>query len=500
MSESQLEFPPITGQASEVAETKKPVATIREAAVAHMRAYEPALLALAERYRNVALDLSTPKGLAAGQAALTELRENGRYAVQRARDGAKDLLNGAKKDVVEEADRLIAIIQPIESHVEAQVSARKAQLEAEEAEKKRINEERVAKHKASIEKIRGYLEQAKGRSSAEILDALQALRGVKFNAAPFEEFAPVAEQALVEVLYGLEQLHEVTKAREDELAALEAQRIEQERVAAEQARVAAELAEATRKLNEQIEIVKQRAREAEDRELEARNAVVLRRLDAERIAQATQVVEVARVEEAKAKAVRSEVEMVTNPPEVDGNLMRIETPALAALREERIGVDGLPESAPRMYPDEPRESLDKWLPSTGVDLGHPSGDHTVVADVDPVQGVIDVRVLDPVDEVKVDNWGVSFADQQRERLESELSAITSISAGAGRRAVTRGSDRMSISGVLEEIIDYQQSNMCAISIGMENGRSIVVTGLLHEEARALAPLFLGNVRIIVEAA
>lgn len=78
MTESAtLDFPPIVETAqssSEIAVAPKSVVTIKEAAVAHLRSHEPTILALAERYRDVALPLDTPKGLAAGQAALTTER------------------------------------------------------------------------------------------------------------------------------------------------------------------------------------------------------------------------------------------------------------------------------------------------------------------------------------------------------------------------------------------------------------------------------------------
>lgn len=72
MTESAtLDFPPIVEppQAptpTAIAVAPKSVVTIKEAAVAHLRAHEPTILALAERYRGVALPLDTPKGLAAG--------------------------------------------------------------------------------------------------------------------------------------------------------------------------------------------------------------------------------------------------------------------------------------------------------------------------------------------------------------------------------------------------------------------------------------------------
>lgn len=268
MTESAtLDFPPIVEPPQAPAPTAiavapKPVVTIKEAAVAHLRAHEPTILALAERYRCVALPLDTPKGLAAGQAALTEVRENGRFAVQRARDATKELLNGAKKDVEAEATRLIALIQPTEEHIEAQVTARKAVLAAEKAERERIEAERVAKHQTGINIIRSYITQAQGKTSEQIARVLPTIEAIDCSAARFEEFSDDACKALGDVLLALRDLHDTTKAREEEAARLEAQRVEQARIAAEQA-------EAQRRLDEQAAELKRRQDEIDRAEREA---------------------------------------------------------------------------------------------------------------------------------------------------------------------------------------------------------------------------------------
>lgn len=268
MTESAtLDFPPIVEPAQEPAQTAiavapKSVVTIKEAAVAHLRSHEPTILALAERYRDVALPLDTPKGLAAGQAALTEVRENGRFAVQRARDATKDLLNGAKKDVEAEATRLIALIQPTEAHIEAQVTARKAVLAAEKAEKERIEAERVARHRANIDRIRGYVSQAQGRTAAELTKAAQVVADIQILAEQFEEFTDEALAVRSDVFVALENMRDAAEAREAEAARLEVQR-------AEQARIAAEQAEVQRKLDEQAAELKRRQDEVDQAEREA---------------------------------------------------------------------------------------------------------------------------------------------------------------------------------------------------------------------------------------
>lgn len=255
-----LEFPPLAdapAALTPIAVASRSAVTIKEAAVSHLRAQESTILALAERYRNVALVLDTPKGLAAGQAALTEVRENGRFAVQRARDATKDMLNAAKKDVETESDRLIALIKPTEDHIDGQVSARKKVLADEKAERERIaaeaariEAERVERHRAEIAKITAYPRQAQGQPAAKINTAIHFVLGLTFG-PEWEEFCDEAAEARDTSIARLSEMHAAALNREAEAARVEAQRVEN-------ARVAAELAETQRKLDEQAAALKQR--------------------------------------------------------------------------------------------------------------------------------------------------------------------------------------------------------------------------------------------------
>lgn len=259
-----LEFPPI----AQPAEVPAPM-SIKAAAVAHLSANEPALRALAERYRAVAFDTSTTKGLNVAKAARLDLRENGRFAMQRARDAAKDLLNAAKKDVEAEADRLIAIIQPIEDHVHEQITARETILAQEKAERERLEAERIAKHRAGIETLRAYLKMAAGLPSERIANGIAKLESIELDATAWEEFFADANAAKDETLAALRALHAKTVQAEEIAAAAERQRIEQARIAEEQRiereRIAAERAELERQraaLKAEQEAAAQAAREA----------------------------------------------------------------------------------------------------------------------------------------------------------------------------------------------------------------------------------------------
>lgn len=104
----------------------------------------------------------------------------------------------------------------------------------EKAERERIEAERVAKHRGGIETIRGYPAQAQGKTAAQIDAAREALFGIRFNSATFEEFADEAATAMRTTLDALVELSNAAAARELDARRIEAQPIEQARVAAEQ--------------------------------------------------------------------------------------------------------------------------------------------------------------------------------------------------------------------------------------------------------------------------
>lgn len=276
--------------------------TLTETALEPLVRISADLRALAERYRDVAFDYRTPKGLEAAKAARHDLRENGRFAVQRACDKFKKDANAAKRAVDDMADSLIGIVKPREDELDAAIKAREDEIAAEKAEKARIEAARVAKHQAAIATIRNYVALANtpGMTAAKLTRGMVALQAMVFG-EEFEEFADQAEAARDEALAALEVLHGTATLREAEAEAAERQRVENERVAAENRRIAAELAEQQRRLDAAAEVLRQQqeaadaARRAEeaaaqrraDEEAEARERAEHARLEAERIAELT---------------------------------------------------------------------------------------------------------------------------------------------------------------------------------------------------------------------
>lgn len=153
--------------------------------------------------------------------------------MQRATEAFKAEANAAKRAVEAEADRLIGITKPREDEIDALVKAREEELAAEKAERERIEAQRIAGHRARIDKLRGYIAQAAGKTSEQIGKAAQAVADLSITRDLCEEFEAETLLVRAEVFSSLEVLRDEAKAREDEAARVEAQRIENERTAAE---------------------------------------------------------------------------------------------------------------------------------------------------------------------------------------------------------------------------------------------------------------------------
>lgn len=304
-------------------------ATLKQTVLAQFQATEASLLLLAAKYRDVAFDCSTPKGLATAKAARLDLRENGRYLVERAEKRIKADVNELKAVVSDEVARLVSMVRPVEDNVHEQIQAREAEIAREKAERERIEAERVAKLQAGIDAIRSYVERAAGLPAERIAKGIAQLEAMTFPAEAWAEFAVPAANAQCETLERLRGLHaqalqaEADKAEAErlraehaaqaaELAAL--RKAEAERKAAEDAARAAELAEAKRQ---------EAALEAErDAAEDAARAVADGVAAAEGMIRAatpvacTSVSSVSSVQEAPAKAVKA-TRKVASPTDED---------------------------------------------------------------------------------------------------------------------------------------------------------------------------------------
>jgi hypothetical protein len=303
---TELAFPEIT-----TAPALAAPATIKATVLAQFAATEASLHTLAAKYRDVAYNVATTKGMNEAREARRDLRENGRFLVERAERRIKADVNDLKKTMADEVDRLVAIVRPVEEAIDAQIKAREEALAAEKAERERIEAERRAKHEAGLATIRGYLTrcQERGMTSERIAAGIAALEAVSVG-AEWEDFEVAATTAKGTTLAGMRDLYAAALVAEEEARQREAQRIENARVAAELAaerkRIADEAAEVKRqaielqrKINEQAELEAKAERDAaavlaaqraESERLEAlaaqkREAAEHAALEAERIAE-----------------------------------------------------------------------------------------------------------------------------------------------------------------------------------------------------------------------
>lgn len=213
-----------------------PPATLKETALASFAPIEAHMRTLAARYKDVAYDVTTGKGMADAKAARLVLREEGRYAVQRLQERLKNEANDLKRTLDAKGDELIALVKPTEDAIHNQIEAELTRKAAGKAERDRIERERVSALELALAGLSSWIERCKqpGMTAERISKGIEALKVLKIG-DDWAEFKARAEARKAEVLDVMEALHAQALQREEEAARLEAQRIENERVAAEQA-------------------------------------------------------------------------------------------------------------------------------------------------------------------------------------------------------------------------------------------------------------------------
>lgn len=211
---------------------------VQAVALARFGDWKPQAAALIAKYKNVAFDCTTVRGLQAATDARAEVREP-RYAAQRVSKASKSELAKVSKAIGAEEQAIIDALAATEEHIDAQIRADAERRATEKAERERIEAARVAKHEAGITTIRGYVAQAQGKTAAAIERAIAIVEGLKFG-TEWEEFAVPAANAQCETLEAMRALLASTQAAEQLAREAEEARAEVARKAAEQAIVAAE--------------------------------------------------------------------------------------------------------------------------------------------------------------------------------------------------------------------------------------------------------------------
>lgn len=216
---------------------------------------EAALAALREKYTGATFDMTTTKGDKEARAARLELTTLRTGLEKRRKEFKAPALEFGKK-IDAEAARITGEIEALETPIDAQIRADENRRAAEKAERERIEAARVAVHQNRLAVIRACVGKAQGLPSARIAVGIEQVERMATDAATWEEFAGEAATAQAETLAAMRSMFDAAKAREDEEARVELQRVENERIAAENRAQAERLAEQQRELDAKAAAIK----------------------------------------------------------------------------------------------------------------------------------------------------------------------------------------------------------------------------------------------------
>lgn len=307
-----------------------------KAIVAYSRT-EHALTILRDKYKGATYDLTTTAGDKAARAARLELKTlRTDLEKKRAELKAPALLFG--KTIDSEAARLTAEIQALETPIDAQIKADEKRREDERIAKEQAEAARRKVHTDGIAKIAGYVALATDLPAERIAAGIAYLEALDLSG--FEEFTAEATETRGRTVSALQALHTKAVSREAEAARLEAERIEQARIAAEQAETARKLKEQQDELARQLAEVRQR--EERIRQEEEARAAEKERLEKEAAAREEQ-------ERQQAESQRRFAEAMSKPAAADAPVVTVQdlAPAPAA------NVVPMPTKAPPAAPATP---------------------------------------------------------------------------------------------------------------------------------------------------
>ena len=278
MTTDTLDFPALA-EAVEVLDaapaaqpaTESALVLMRRNTLAELSAVDRGIAALKADHGATDYDIKTAKGLQLAKDRRLAVREV-RYKIPHTVKARKAELKEVTEALDAEAERITNALLAIENPHDANIKAREKELADEKAERERIEAERVAKHQTAIAVIRAFGAhcQQPGITAQRIQDGIAILAEQSYSAEHWQEFAVPAANAQCETLETMRVLHAQAVEREAEAARLEAQRVEQERIAAElaaeqerqrieQARIAADQAEQQRRLDAQAAELKANA-------------------------------------------------------------------------------------------------------------------------------------------------------------------------------------------------------------------------------------------------
>jgi len=261
--------------------------------------HERRLMELAQQSKSIVAITNTASYQECHGARMTLKSE--RVALEKLGKGAREDAQAFAKCVITEEKRLVAIILPEETRLQAIQDAHDAIVEAQKQAAAQAEAKRIAAIQDRIAQIVASPGLMVGKTSQDMVNALTLLKGVD-DESWAEEFTPLAKDARQKALETLTLMVAGAKAQE------ETKRIEDARIAAEkeelfrlreEARQRDEREASERQVREKEEKRLQAARDAEAAKIADAQKAEQKRLDAQRAEQTRIQAELdARLEEA----------------------------------------------------------------------------------------------------------------------------------------------------------------------------------------------------------
>lgn len=231
---------------------------------------EEDLKALAVKHSNIT-KVVDKNGREQAHRAAMEVR-TARTTIEKVAKEARDDATKFSKAVIAEEKRLLDIIDAEEERLFTLRDAWDAEQERIKAEKAAAEKARVDSIQAAIASIRAIPSNMANANSEAVMAAGKELYQLEITAEFYQEFVEAAQAEKAKALDALGDILDAAKAREAEAARIEAQRIENERVAAENARIAAELAAQQAAIAAQAEAQRIAAQAEAQRQIDEANA------------------------------------------------------------------------------------------------------------------------------------------------------------------------------------------------------------------------------------
>lgn len=298
---------------------------------------EAALAELRKKYKDATFDLTTTKGDKEARAARLELVTLRGVLEKHRKEFKKPALEFGQK-IDAEAARITAEIKALETPIDEQIVADENRRAAEKAERERIESERIAGHQQRLAVMRSCATRAHGLPSARIANGIAQVEAITLGVTAWEEFAEEAATAKDETLTAMRSMFDAAKAGEDEHARVEAQRLENERIAADNRAAAERLAEQQRALDKQAAAL-QAKEEAQRERIRAEEAARLER-EAEAARKVREAAEEMARKREQAAIAAADVGIIAAPAQHPDVEQAIKSPFITSCGEfQIIGVD-----------------------------------------------------------------------------------------------------------------------------------------------------------------